>query len=332
MSARELRDLREAWELLWAQISASDSVAEKPDPTPSEGPDPYGNPDPEWLRIDWREHLRTVEVNGSAVNYVEYGPTAERTGRDLILVHGLAGCWQNWLETLPHFGAHHRVLALDLPGFGHSPMPPWEISVPAYGTLLRGFCEALGVGSSAAIVGNSLGGFIAAEAIITEPGGFERMALVAAAGISSSRIRPEPAQLAGRLVVGMAPLALAFQDGAMRRPRLRSAAFRSVFRYPARLRRELLFEQYTNGGGRPAFLPSVAAVSGYDFLDRLAGVETPTLIVWGRDDMIVPVADAGGYSSLLRNSQTVILADTGHCAMLERPVRFNRLLESFASG
>ena len=56
-------------------------------------------------------------------------------------MHGLAGCWQNWLEQLPYFARSRRVVALDLPGFGHSPMPPWEISIPAYGELVRDFAR-----------------------------------------------------------------------------------------------------------------------------------------------------------------------------------------------
>jgi pimeloyl-ACP methyl ester carboxylesterase len=330
----EMRDVREAWELLRDQIAATGD-RERPNPTPSEGPDPYGNPDPDpaWLGVDWREHLRSVDAGGTRVNYVDYGPTepGER-GCDLVLVHGLAGCWQNWLETVPHFGRRHRVLALDLPGCGHSPMPPWEISVAGYGKLIAGFCDAVEVGRPAAIVGNSLGGFIAAEAVIDDQARFERMVLVAAAGVSSASVRPEPAELAGRLVVALGPLALSFQESAIRRPRLRDAAFRAVFRFPSKLRRVLLYEQYTHGSGRPAFLPTVASVSGYDFLDRLEEVETPTLIVWGRDDLVIPVGDAAGYSGRLRNSQTVIMADTGHCPMLERPVRFNRLVDAFLAN
>ena len=60
----------------------------------------YGNPDPEWPRIDWRRHLRRVELPGAEVNYVEIGE-----GEPILFVHGISGCWQNWLENLPHFGA-----------------------------------------------------------------------------------------------------------------------------------------------------------------------------------------------------------------------------------
>ena len=100
----------------------------------------YGNPDPEWLKIDWREHLHRVELPGAEVNYAEIGE-----GEPILFVHGLGGCWRNWLENLPHFGRTHRAIALDLPGFGDSPMPSWPIDMPAYGRLIHDFCEKLGI-------------------------------------------------------------------------------------------------------------------------------------------------------------------------------------------
>ena len=299
----------------------------KPDPTPSEGPDPYGNPDPEWLRIDWREHLRTADIGGTSINYVEMGTGP---GIDLVLVHGLSGCWQNWLETIPHFARDHRVLAVDLPGFGASPQAPWELTIPNYGRLLLDFCEELGVGDCV-VVGNSMGGFISAEAAIAAPDRFEKLVLVSAAGISSARMRREPAEMAGRLAVASSPLILNLQERGLRRPRLRFWAFQMIFHRPDLLRRELLWEFFHNGAGTDGFLPALVNLTGYDFHERLAEVEVPTLIVWGRDDRIVPSPDALEYGRLLRNSSTVIFDKTGHVPMAERPTRFNRVLETFLS-
>jgi pimeloyl-ACP methyl ester carboxylesterase len=307
--------------------TASPPRSGKPDATPSEGPDPYGNPDPEWLRINWREHLRTVDVGGTPVNYVEMG---SGPGIDVILVHGLSGCWQNWLETIPHFARNHRVLAIDLPGFGASPLAPWELTIPNYGQLLLDFCEELGVGDCV-VVGNSMGGFISAEAAIAAPDRFEKLVLVSAAGISSARIRREPAEMAGRLAIASSPLILNLQERGLRRPRLRVWAFQMIFHRPDLLRPELLWEFFHNGAGTDGFLPALVNLAGYDFHDRLADVEVPTLIVWGRDDRIVPSPDAIEYGRLLRNSSTAIFDETGHVPMAERPVRFNRVLETFLS-
>jgi pimeloyl-ACP methyl ester carboxylesterase len=317
-------------------------VGEIPDPSPAEGPDPYGNPDPEWLRIDWREHHRTIEVptpeadygptpspqrppGKTTVNYVELG---SGPGLDLVFVHGLSGSWQNWLEQLPHFSRNQRVLAMDLPGFGGSPLPPWEITIERYARLVRDLCAALEIGDCA-LVGNSMGGFVAAEAAIHRPSWFEKLVLASAAGISSVRVQREPAEAAARVATAAAPTLLKLQEAAMRRPRVRWAAFRSLVNYPLQLRSELLYEFFTNGAGRPGFIHAIRGLVGYDILDRLEDVEVPTLIVWGRYDRIVPPGDAHEYGRRLRNSRTVIFDNTGHVPMAERPVRFNRVLETF---
>ncbi len=296
-----------------------------PDPTPAEGPDPYGNPEPEWLEIDWRKHLGQVEIDGARVNYVELGSGPRMA---IVFVHGLSGSWQNWLENIPHFARERRVLALDLPGFGHSPMPEWEISIEGYGRLLHGFCDALAVGDCA-LVGNSMGGFISAEAASAQPDRFEKLVLVSAAGVSSGRLRRQPAETVARMATAATPLLLKLQERGLKRPRVRWATFKGLFQHPEALRRELLVETFDNGAGRPGFLPAVQGLVGYDILDQLAEVEVPTLIVWGRNDRVVPPQDAVGFAQRLRNSRTVIFDDTGHLPQLERPTRFNRVLETF---
>jgi pimeloyl-ACP methyl ester carboxylesterase len=319
-----------------------------PDPTPAEGPDPYGNADPEWLRVDWRANLRRAGVampgeplapgtpnsrgdRPTDVNYVELAPPQPASPTTVLFVHGLSGSWQNWLENLPHFARTHRVVALDLPGFGHSPMPPWQISIESYGRLVHRFCKALGI-RDCAIVGNSMGGFISAEAAVAEPDRFEKLVLVSAAGVSSARLRRRPAETAARMATGTAPLLLRLQRRGLRRPRLRYATFKGLFQHPELLRRELLLEQFHNGAGRPGFLPAVQGLVGYEIVDRLGDVAVPTVIVWGRNDHIVPPQDAHHYGRHLRNSRTVIFEDTGHLPQLERPVRFNRVLETFLAS
>jgi pimeloyl-ACP methyl ester carboxylesterase len=295
-----------------------------PDPTPADGPDPYGNPDPEWLRIDWREHLRQIEVLDTPVNYCEMG----EGGPPIVFVHGLAGCWQNWLENIPHFARNHRVIALDLPGFGASPMPPWEISISNYGRIVDEFCSRLNI-HSCALVGNSMGGFISTEVAIAQPEWVEKLVLLSAAGISSVHVRRRPAEALGRLLAAASPLTMELRERGMRRWRLRYALFRNVFHYPHRLRPELLWEFGNGADDAPGFLTALGALLGYDFLDRLDRVQIPTLIVWGRDDRVIPSGDALEFERHLSDSRLVVFDRCGHVPMAERPVRFNRLLERF---
>jgi pimeloyl-ACP methyl ester carboxylesterase len=298
--------------------------AELPPATPPDGPDPYGNPDPEWLQIDWREHLREIEVVGARVNYVEMGE-----GPPLLFVHGLGGSWQNWLENVPYFARAHRVVALDLPGFGSSPMPPWQISIPAYGRFLRDFCERLGI-DRCSLVGNSMGGFIASEVAITEPERVDDLTLVSAAGITWARARREPAEMLARMGRAATPLLMRFEMSAIKRARFRRRFFGGVFHDPNALRRELLWENVVPALESPGAFDAMRTLVGYDIRDRLEEIGVPTLIVWGRNDHVVPIPAAFSYKTRIGdNAELIIFDECGHLPQIEHPVRFNRVLERF---
>jgi pimeloyl-ACP methyl ester carboxylesterase len=314
---RIARDTGYAWRLASGRV-------ELPPATPAEGPDPYGNPDPEWLEIDWREHLRHIDVVGAQTNYVEMGE-----GPPLLFVHGLSGCWQNWLENVPHFSQTHRVIAMDLPGFGSSPMPPWDISIPAYGRFIRDFCERLGI-ERCSLVGNSMGGFIATEVAINDPGRVDDLTLVSAAGITWAKARKEPAEMLARVGRAAAPLVLRAEMSGIRRPKFRHYAFRGVFHDPNSLRREMLWENVVPAFQSPGYFDSMRNLVGYDIRHRLEEIEVPTLIVWGRNDRVVPVPAALSYKKRIGdNAELVIFDRCGHVPQIERPVRFNRVVERF---
>lgn len=284
----------------------------------------YGNRDPEWLRIDWREHLHRVQLPGAEVNYAEIGE-----GEPILFIHGLAGCWQNWLENLPHFGRTHRAIALDLPGFGESPMPSWSIDMPAYGRLIHDFCEKLGIDRVAALVGNSMGGFVSTEAVIERPSRFEKLVLVSAAGISFAEAQGRRDEVAVRMFEATVPHLAGPHRTWLARPRGRQIAFGRIFHYPNRLRPELLSEQIHPSIRSPGFTTAALAISGYDTRDRLPEIEVPTLVLWGLNDHIVPVEAAIGYHRLIPESRLELFERTGHVPQMERPARFNQLLDDF---
>jgi pimeloyl-ACP methyl ester carboxylesterase len=286
----------------------------------------YGPPpDSAWRRIDWQEHLHWIEVAGRPVNYVEIG-----SGPPLLLVHGLAGSWQNWLETIPYFVGTHRVLALDLPGFGESLMPAERISIAGYGRLVDAFCEVVGV-ERGAVVGNSMGGFIVAEMAIQHPHRVEKLVLVSAVGLTIEYQRNERAlALMRRLEAVLSWAATHPRAEFYLRPRARRG-LRYVFAHPERLPGPLVVEQ-VRGSGKPGFIDALDALSDYPIRDRLERIAAPTLVVWGDRDRLVPVDDADAFEELIPNARKIVYEDTGHVAMLERPERFNRDLEEFLAS
>ena len=165
------------------------------------------------------------------------------------------------------------MIALDLPGFGASPMPPWKISIPAYGRFVRDFCERLGI-ERCALVGNSMGGFIATEVAITEPG-------------AGRRARP---RLGGRDHLGARPARAGGDDrpgSAEPRRRSRSASrspgsaarpsasgpSEGVFHDPDSLRREMLWENFAPALRSPGYFDAITNLVGYDIRHRLEEIE-----------------------------------------------------------
>jgi pimeloyl-ACP methyl ester carboxylesterase len=281
--------------------------------------------EPDWRSIDWLSRLRQIEVGGTPVNYVDLG---EGQSEPIVFVHGLGGQWQNWLENLPRAALERRVIALDLPGFGLTPMPQDEITIPGYGRCVDALCEQLDLGR-VDIVGNSMGGYIAAEVAIQFPRRIDQLLLVSAAGITSSDIARRPIYTLGRIATALTTH-LAAQDRAIAaRPNTRHLALELVARHPSLLRADLAYEGFFKGAGKPGFEAALRACLEYDFRDRLPDIRQPTLIVWGEKDSIIPVRDAHEFERLIPDSRKIVMKDTGHIPMAERPGAFNNVMMDF---
>ncbi len=287
----------------------------------------------EWMDVDWREHLRWVRVQDRWMNIVDIGSdhAPDPAEPPLIFIHGLSGCWQNWLEQIPHFARDHRVIAVDLPGFGQSEMPAEEISISGYADAIDTLMTELGI-DSAQIIGNSMGGFIGAELAIQHPARVERLVLVAAAGLSIESIRTERTQGLRHRAENVAFFSLGHLASRSHqvalRPRLRHALLLLVAAHPSQLPGPLAAEQ-VKGSGKPGFSDALEAMCRYPLRDRLEKIACPTLIIWGDKDRLVPLKDASIFEKLIPDSRKVVYKDTGHVSMMERPARFNDDVRSF---
>jgi pimeloyl-ACP methyl ester carboxylesterase len=286
-----------------------------------------------WLDVDWRRVQRWVRIAGRWMNVIDIGPSPDAgpAAGTIVWIHGLSGSWQNWLENLPHFAATHRCIAMDLPGFGASEMPVQPISITGYAAAVDELLRTLGV-SRAAVVGNSMGGFIGAEIAIRFGTWVDRLVLVSAAGLTIERQFHRGELRVLRLTKNALALGAGWlawnSDALARRPRSRKAMFSIVAAHPDRLPGPLVAEQL-RGAGKPGFVDALAAMTDYPLRDRLASIEAPTLVVWGEDDPLVPVRDAWEFGRLISHSRVVVYEDTGHVAMLERPAAFNALVDEF---
>jgi pimeloyl-ACP methyl ester carboxylesterase len=303
-----------------SQATDAPPLEDRPAVAPQAAPD-------DWRSVDWREHQRWETVAGRAVNTIQLGD-----GPPLVFVHGLSGCWPNWLEQMAVFAASNRVVAMDLPGFGHSPGEAGEVSMHGYAELLDGLLDRLGI-ERATVVGNSMGGLISAELAAAFPDRVERLVLVSPAGVSTyrSRLTARAMPAVRRLQQVLALSAAWTQSHAeplTARPRLRELVLKGVVAHPERLSAPLAAEQL-RGAGTDGFMSALEAIIEFDLAPRLPLVSCPTLIVWGTRDRLVTVRDAARFAEAIPDARKVIYEDTGHMSMLERPAEFNALLREF---
>ncbi|HSS58472.1 MAG TPA: alpha/beta hydrolase [Solirubrobacteraceae bacterium] len=278
-----------------------------------------------WLDVDWQAAQHRTEIDGREVNYCELGE-----GPAVVFVHGLGASWQSWLENMPDLARDHRVVAVDLPGFGYSEMPREDISIERYASWTCRLMDRLGI-DSAAVVGNSMGGFVGADLAIRYPQRVQRLVVVSAAIFWQTYRRAQPLLRLARLGDAAATRALTrATDDIATRHRLRIWALASAgFRYPHLISPELGHEMVRSARHTDGFLPALEALADYPLEEQLPRIRCPTLIVWGAHDTLVPVKDAKRLQELIPGARREVFERTGHVAMLERPERFNRLLREF---
>jgi len=278
----------------------------------------YGVSDrPNWRDVRWPEQLHALTVQGRRVHYAELG---SGEGAPVLLVHGLGGRWQNWLETIPRLAQQRRVVAIDLPGFGHSQLPVEPISISGFASTVERVCDLLEL-EAPLVVGNSLGGLVAAELGLRFPERVGSLALVSAACLA-------PAVLAGGRV---ASSLLRGPGGMIARPRARHLLFGGLLRHPTRIATDTLHE-LTGGSRPPGTVAALAALSAHDISLELELIAAPVLVLHGRNDMLIPCADAERVARTVPDAELVVFEDTGHMPMVERPVPFNDALLRFAGA
>ncbi|MCU1450125.1 MAG: Alpha/beta hydrolase [Acidimicrobiales bacterium] len=272
--------------------------------------------------------LRHIDLHGQQVGFRMAGE-----GPAIVLVHGLAGSSTTWRGVMPSLAERYTVVAPDLLGHGQSGKPRGDYSLGAYASGIRDLLVALDI-EKATFVGHSLGGGIAMQLAYQFPERCERLVLVASGGLGQEvNTLLRAVSLPGAEYV--LPIILT--------PwlRLRAEAVGGVFRRfgwrPGTTLGEV-WRSYTNltdRAGQQAFVHTVRSVidiSGQRVSARdrlyLAG-NVPTLIVWGEDDAIIPVAHAHSTHEAIPHSRLEVLPDAGHFLPFEEPEWFTAVLLDF---
>ena len=251
-------------------------------------------------------------------------------GSPLVLVHGLGGAAANWVELAPLLARRHRLLVPDLPGHGGSEALPAVSGLDPFADRVALLAEREGM-LPAPVVGHSLGGMVVLRLALRRPGDVTALVLAAGAGLSTGNVW-------GRNVLSLFT--------AVRPGRVAARARRWVSR--SELLRRFVFGFVSVAD--PAALTD-DAVEGFlaahllhtdvgsawqalradDPREELEGIACPVLVLWGADDVQLPLDDAFEYTRRLR-ARLRVIPGCGHLLIGERPDACDRAIEDFLRG
>jgi pimeloyl-ACP methyl ester carboxylesterase len=264
--------------------------------------------------------------------------TFDRAGRGplVLLVHGITSSSRTWRAVMPHLWDDHELLAPDLLGHGTSAKPRGDYSLGAYASGLRDLLLALDL-PRATVVGHSLGGGVAMQFAYQFPELVKRLVLVDSGGLGRDvHLLLRAATLPGAELV----LPLLGQPAAHAAGRAAGWLYRRTGRRHSADMQGLTegFASLRDPHARRAFVHTVRSVidpSGQrvDARDRLyLSQEVPSLIVWGEEDPIIPVAHGRRAHDLMPGSRLEVLPGAGHFPFNDDPGRFAAVLRDFIAG
>ena len=230
---------------------------------------------------------------------MRYGVAGQ--GEPVILLHGLSGSSRWWVRNIPALAEHYTVYLVDLPGFGIMRRSRGHLILAEAAIWLAQWMEAVGL-QHAHFVGHSMGGYICLLLAAYQPERVRRLVLVSPAGIAQKR------SIFGYLV----PLLAAI--------RYVTLSFSLILAYDI-LR-----------AGPLTILRAAQDLLTQDVRKILHAVQSPTLLIWGENDTLVPIALGEILRREIAHSRLLILKQASHVSMFDRPREFNQALLAFLAG
>jgi pimeloyl-ACP methyl ester carboxylesterase len=255
---------------------------------------------------------KEVVVFGQKINYVEAG-----SGPTLILLHGLGGSTQVWGFNTAALAEKYHVVVPDQIGFGKSDKPFVNYRIRTYVDFLDQFCKQLKI-DRATLVGNSMGGWIAAMFTAAFPDRVDKLVLVDSAGYAP------PKDFDMRTLFALNPTTRAGMKLLVTK-----VFYNKAFQTDAAID-QAIAARMAAGDGYTINSISESIIRGEDFLDDVVKtIKRPTLIIWGRQDGLVPLADGERFNKDIAGSKMVVIEECGHVPNAEKPGEFNAALLKF---
>lgn len=255
-------------------------------------------------RTSAQTELQHVEINGHNTAYVDVG-----AGPAMVLIHGLGADMSRFEKNIDALSRHHRVIALDLLGFGASDKPDIEYSVDVFVEQVAALLNRLGV-ERATFVGNSMGGWVSLAFAERYPEHTESLVLIAPAFFKGLPAEVSAEALAAGALPQTEHAMRGYLDRVMFRPPTGGDEIKRRFENHLALNRQHVVASIAR---------SIKVEEGIFTDERLTAISQPVLILHGVQDGIVPVESSRELASLVPHAQLKWIDNAGHWPQLEHP-------------
>jgi pimeloyl-ACP methyl ester carboxylesterase len=270
------------------------------------------------------EYSHFADIDGVSVHYQEKG-----TGKPLVLLHGFTSSTYSWKDVFEPLSQNFRVIAVDLKGFGFSGKPDGDYSRRAQATLVGHLLDYLKI-EKAWLCGNSMGGEIALNFALQNPQRVAGLILIDSAGVNvtgSGSLAPRYLLLP---VVGRVLTALALTSDKLVRQGLEKSFYDQTKVTNERV--AYYYRPLKTRGGQLAAVRARTQANEFPIEPELERISMPTLIIWGAQDALIPLAAGYKINKLIKESKLVIFDSCGHVPQEEMPARVVDEVTTFIAG
>lgn len=265
-----------------------------------------------------------ILINGMDVHFRDEGNKADSI--PIVLIHGTGSSLHTFDDWTLNLKEEYRVVRMDLPAYGLTgPFPDRNYSIDNYVDFIKDFLTSLGI-QKCRLAGNSLGGQIAWNFTLEHPDMVDKLVLIDAAGYpASSKSIPIAFKIAripflNNLFTFISPYFIV------------EASVENVYADKSKVTKDIVdryFELSLRKGNRQAFVDRFAFQNDINAHLRIKDIQQPTLVLWGEEDLLIPVEKAYLFHENLPNDTLVIIKKSGHIPMEESPIESLKPLQSF---
>jgi 2-hydroxy-6-oxonona-2,4-dienedioate hydrolase len=252
-------------------------------------------------------------VSGNKIRYLEEGNEKDV----VVLLHGLGGISDRWLPVFPFFSKKYRIIAPDIIGYGKSDKPQADYTPEFFVKFVLDFMDNLSL-RNIFLVGNSLGGQIAAECAATQNQSIKKLVMVAPAGAMKRSTPVLDAYATAALYPTHEAVKMAYEMMMGNAGEVREESIRNFI------------SNMSLPNAKMVFISTLLGMKNAPPLtEKLRLIKIPTMLVWGSEDKMIPIEYSKEFIASIKNCNFVVVKGCGHIPYEEKPSEFSKLVLNF---